>query len=253
MPAAWSTEQVEFLEEKWGAMSIPAIAKALGRSVNAIKLKAYRIGLGAHLYSGKEITFIELCRAMGKGSSYSYSLKRLYENGCPIRWKRVVNDRFAVIDIADFWKWAKKNKHLLDFSKLEKNILGKEPEWVPIKRRADIAAARYKASPWTKTEDSYLISLLNTYQYGYREISIRLLRTEGAIKRRILDLKLKQRPVKAPNHTPWTESEINVVLNMTEAGYRPQVVAEYVDRSAIAIRGLLERTFQTDVFGMVLK
>ena len=66
MPAAWPAEQVEFLEEKWGTCSITQIAKNLGKSVNAIKLKAYKLGMGNSLHSGKEITFIELCRALGK-------------------------------------------------------------------------------------------------------------------------------------------------------------------------------------------
>lgn len=253
MPAAWPVKQVEYLEEKWGTGSITQIAKNLRKSINAVKLKAAKIGLGDHLHSGKEITFFELCCAIGKRNCYSGYLRRWVEYGCPIRYKKVIKDKFAVIDIDDFWKWAKHNKFLMDFSRFQENMLGKEPEWVAVKRRADIAAAQYKTTPWTKTEDNYLISLLNTYQYGYREISIKLRRTEGAIKRRMVDLKLKQRPIKANNHIPWTEAEINTVFNMTEAGYKPQIIAEYVDRSAIAIRGLLERTFQTEVYKMVVK
>lgn len=252
MAAPWTAEEKSYLEETWGKGSIPHIAKCLGKSVNAIKLKAYKLGLGDHLRAGKEITFYELCKAIGKEGCYGGYLKRWTENGCPIRYKKVVKERFAVIDVPDFWKWAKRNKFLLDFSRFEENMLGKEPDWVAVKRRADIAAKKYKTSPWTKTEDAHLISLLNTFKYGYREISVKLLRTEGAIKRRILDLKLKQRPVKADNHIPWTEQEIHTVLNMVEDGYMPHVIAEYVNRSALAIRGLLERTFQTEVYKMVL-
>ena len=132
-------------------------------------------------------------------------------------------------------------------------MLGKEPAWVPIKRRADVAAAKYKTTPWTKAEDNHLISLLNAYQYGYREISIRLCRTEGAIKRRMCDLKLRQRPIKADNHTPWTDAEFETVYNMVKDGYKPQIIAEYINRSACAIRGVLERTFGTEVYKLELK
>lgn len=249
----WGHADVTYLEEHWGKGSLPYIAKCLGRSVNAIKLKANRMGLDSHLHSGKEITFYGLCRALGQHGNYSGYMKSWPYHGCPIRYKKVIKERFAVIDIDDFWKWGKENKHLLDFSKFEENTLGKEPSWVSKKRRADIQFKKYKTTPWTKTDDSYLISLLNAYKYGYRELAIKLLRTEGAIKRRILDLGLKQRPVKADNHNPWIEAEIKTVLDMVEAGYRPQVIAEYIDRSALAIRGLLERTFKTDVYKMCIK
>jgi hypothetical protein len=249
----WTLEDKIYLEEHWGKGSLPYIAKCLNRSINAIKLKAYKLGLGDHLHSGKEITFFDLCKALGRENNYGYYLKRWSEYGCPIRLKKVIKEKFAVMDIEDFWKWAKQNKYLLDFSKFEKHMLGKEPDWVAKKRRADIAAKKYKTTPWTKTEDTYLISLLNSYQYGYREISIKLCRTEGAIKRRIGDLGLKQRPLKADNHIPWTDKEVNTILSMLEDGYKPEVMAEYVNRSALAIRGLLERTFGTEIYRMQVR
>ena len=249
----WTAAEKETLEEMWGKSSIPYIAKTFNKSIDAIKLKAGRMNLGPHLQGGKEITFMELMRALGRTGSFGYIKNSWPEHEFPMRYKKVNQCKFAVVDIDDFWKWAKKHKWLLDFSRFETNALGKEPGWVPIKRRADIMAAKYKTSPWTKTEDDHLISLLNAYKYGYREISIKLYRTEGAIKRRIGDLGLKQRPIKADNHTPWTMEEIEIVFKLVEDGYKPQVIAEYVNRSALAIRGLLERTFENEVYKMVVK
>lgn len=249
----WKPEEIEKLEDMWGKASMPYISKILNRSVAAIKLKASRMQLGPHLQGGKEISFLELLRALGKAGNYSYCRTSWEYHEFPMRYKKVEKCKFAVVDIDDFWKWAKKHKWLLDFSKFETNALGKEPDWVPIKRRADIMAAKYKTTPWTKTEDNHLISLLNAYQYGYREISIKLCRTEGAIKRRMLDLNLKQRPIKADNTIPWTMPEIEKVFSMVEDGYKPHVIAEYVNRSALAIRGLLERTFENEVYKMVIR
>lgn len=249
----WTTAETDYLEERWGNTSIPHIAKTLGKSINAIKLKAGKIGLDTFLQSGEEITFLDLCKALGRPNNYGYWSTSWVTHGFPMKYKKVITKKFMVVNIAAFWKWAEKHKYLVNFAKFETNTLGKEPKWVPIKRRADVEAAKYKTTPWTKAEDNHLISLLNTYKYGYREISIRLSRTEGAIKRRVCDLKLKQRPIKAENHTPWTDNEIQTVFTMVEKGYKPQVIAEYIDRSACAIRGLLERTFGTEVYKMELK
>ena len=41
----WSLEELQYLEEKWGVTSIPAIAKHLGRSIQSVKSKTYKSGL----------------------------------------------------------------------------------------------------------------------------------------------------------------------------------------------------------------
>ena len=86
-----------------------------------------------------------------------------------------------------------------------------------------------------------MIELVSSQKYGYREISIILKRTEGALKRKMLDLKLDKRPIKADNHIPWTKEEISIVKRLWLKGYKSMVIAEYVNRSALAINGLLER------------
>ena len=49
---SWSAEEIAYLEEKWGVTSIPAIAKKLNRSINSIKCKAKKIGLGRFYHQG---------------------------------------------------------------------------------------------------------------------------------------------------------------------------------------------------------
>jgi DNA-binding CsgD family transcriptional regulator len=41
----WSNEEVEYLMDKWGNMSVSNISKKLGRSENAVLLKAYKLGM----------------------------------------------------------------------------------------------------------------------------------------------------------------------------------------------------------------
>lgn len=242
MHRRWTKDEIEYLKNHWGEKSIPAIAKKLNRSVDAVKLKAQRLGLARHIHSGEYITLNQLMQALGRGNVNSYTLiSWVKKRGFPVRTKKSINRKYRVVCLDEFWEWAEKNRTFIDFSKVPQGILGKEPEWVAEQRKADELFAMYKKTPWTKEEDALLKAMLNSYRYSYRDISIRLKRTEGAIKRRIFDLGLKQRPLRADNHNPWTDEEEKILLDLYYKGYRPEVIAEHIDRSAQAIRGKIER------------
>ena len=236
----WSTSELDYLAEKWSVVSIPTIANHLGRSVNAVKLRAYHDRLGSQLHSGEYITFNQLVVAVGKWHS---QLKATWiPKGLPIKYKKQITKSFRIIYIKDFWEWAEHHKDLLEFSTFEPLALGEEPEWVKEKRKADFYAAKYIKTPWTAAQDARLIYMLNAYRYGYREISADLRRTEGAIKRRFHDLNLKQRPIKADNHTLWTNAEVRTLVDMRAKGYGYENIAEKLGtRSALAVRGKVER------------
>lgn len=44
----WKPEEEDYLMEKWGQISVPAIAKKLNRTTNAVKVRAQRLGLSVH-------------------------------------------------------------------------------------------------------------------------------------------------------------------------------------------------------------
>ena len=110
-------------------------------------------------------------------------------------------NRFRVIDIDAFWKWAEDNKSILDFSRFEKYGLGAEPDWVDVKRKADYKKLQLHGqhnAAWTKTEDDKLRYLLGKGTYTYSDLAAELRHSEGAIKRRILDLGINKKPVRCP-------------------------------------------------------
>ena len=43
----WTPEDENYLAEKWGYASVPAIAKKLNRTENAVVVRAQRLGLGS--------------------------------------------------------------------------------------------------------------------------------------------------------------------------------------------------------------
>lgn len=244
----WTNEEEEYLIENWGAISVKTIAKNLGRSENAVVVRKCRLGLGAFLANGDYITWNQLNIALGIGNSGGYKMISWVRNrDFPIHTKKVNNNSFKVVYLDEWWEWAEKNKDLLDFSKFEKNVLGLEPEWVKEKRKMDTENSnKYIKTPWTSVEDSRLEYLIKKQKYTYRELSVMMRRTEGAIQRRICDLGLKERPVKADNYTRWTEQDFEMLGEMIKAGYAYEYMSEKLEKSAKAIRGRVYSMYLTE-------
>ena len=248
----WLPEEEEYLEEHWGAISLPGLARHLGRTVNAIKVRAFRLGLGGMLSAGDYVTFNQLMLTLtDNAQSYSYQMKSWVKNrGLPIRTKRVDKCVWRIVYLDEFWEWAEKHRSFIDFSKLEPLSLGKEPDWVPEQRRKDFQAfALQRKDPWTMDEDSQLKRLLKKQQYGYAELSEILHRSEGAIARRCRDLGLKERPVRADNHgkdSVWTDANYQALAEGIRHGDSYQMIGKAVDRSEKAVRGKVYFTYLTE-------
>lgn len=244
MARVWTSEETNFLQERWGEYDLGRIAKNLNRSESAIYNKVARLGLGSFLENGDYITlntFLNHLRGV-EGVGRSYTIKQLINKGLPVKYRKRHNAKIKVIYIDDFWKWAKKHRTIIDFSNMEENIFGAEPQWVKEQRVADKKHNNfYKNTPWTKSEDNYLISLVKQFKYGYKEISIKTKRTEGAIKRRLSDLKIKERPLRSPN-SKWTDEKISKVIELYKKGYSPDIISLEIDgKSAQAVSGRMER------------
>ena len=210
------------------------------------------MGLGRFLDSSDYITWKQLLEILGSVSGHK-STSWIEKRGFPIYTKKVRNASFRVVKIDEFWKWAEEHKELLDFSRFEENILGKEPEWAKEKRRLDKEKNRkYKTSPWTKTEEEQLKFLLRQQKYTYNEIAQKLGRNEGAIQVRMLDLKVKDRPLKAKAQV-WNEEQKETLIHLIEKGYSYELLAEQLGRSSKAIRGFVYRIYGTENLDKVRK
>lgn len=237
MNKIWTSEEVEFLRESWGNFSIPYICKALGRSKSAIQNKVTRLGLGYHFNNGNLITFNQLITALGLGSSYTLLRDKYSKAGLNIIYKTVNTRRIAKVDLDHFWKWAKDNKNILNFSKFEKGTLGKEPTWVEEKRKADrlnptkISHNRV----WTKEDDNRLVSKTKSCRYTYKDLAEELNRTENAIKRRLIDLGVPYRPVPLDCHAKWTTEEKENMIELYKKGYDTYTIAKILNKSQFGI------------------
>ncbi len=252
----WTEEEERRLSEEWGMYSVDTIAKRLGRSRNAILVRVARLGLGAHLENSSMISFNVLLKELGHSGGYEDRLKKFESAGLKIHTQRVRDCSFRMVDIDEFWEFAEKNKQLIDFSRFDENALGYEPEWVKIKRSEDFrrrCAVKPHNEKWTEAEDRELVRLLRTYRYTYPVIASRLLRSEGAIQRRVNDLGIKERPLKADNHNLWTEEQLQTLCRMIKSGSNYESMSRVIGKSSKAIRGKVFTVYLTENLAKVSK
>lgn len=249
MNRKWTKEDVEYLKEKWGNVSISSIAKKLNRSVNAVKLKAKRLGLGPMLENGSYVTLNQVAIALTGRNFSSYYKKSWIENrGMPVHNKKVINNTFKIIYLDEFWKWAEKNRSFLDFSKMEPLTLGKEPAWVNEQRKKDYKSnALQRKDRWMPYEDDKLRYLLKQQKYGYAEVAEILHRSEGAIQRRCTDLGIRERPVKADiGGNLWTDDMYRIITKGIKNGDSYSLIANRIGKSEKAVRGKVYNKYLTE-------
>lgn len=245
----WTQEEHDYLAEHWGTTPIPTLCKTLDRSKSAILLKVHKMRLPAFLDAGDYITLNQLLEAVtGTNSAYSYKMQSWVQNrDLPIHYKQVNGNKWRVVYIKEFWRWAEKNRSFLDFSKMEPLALGKEPEWVDDQRRCDHHAfAIQRKDPWTISDDDRLKAYLKLHRYGYAELSKMLTRSAGAIQRRICDLGIKERPIRADKNNEWTHDNYIALADGIRAGNSYTQIGNIIGRSEKAVRGKVYYTYLTE-------
>ena len=182
MRRKWTDDDVNSLCEMWGNSSVERICTKLERSKSSVIQKVNRLKLGAFLDNSIYITKHQLFVALGNFDSYK-NVSWFKNRGLKTHKVKRGKQTFNMILIDEFWKWAYENMNFLDFSSFQRNSLGKEPKWVDEKRRKDIKKSyQFKRTPWSEFEDKELMRLLSKYKYSYKELSLKLQRTEGAIQ-----------------------------------------------------------------------
>ena len=171
--------------------------------------------------------------------------KKFENHNIPIKKMKIIDKSVKMVNINEFWKWAEKNKEILNFADFEEGALGKEPLWVKEKRNIDKNSLNKinRNRLWTKYEEQLLISKVKSMRYTYEELSKEFNRTEGAIKSRLNKLQTPYRPLERDRHIIWTEEENNTLLQMYKEGYGANQIARKINKSEFSVKervGILE-------------
>lgn len=240
---AWTSDEIRYLQEKWGTASFATMANVLKRTPSAIKQKARNLKLGPFKESGDYVTVNQLHKTV---CGWKWTVQKddswIKKRNFPVRYQQVLKRKIKVVGLDDWWEWAEKHQDFLDFSKFEKYSLGAEPDWVEAKRLKDMRSDKItKGSFFTKKEDETLKALLSQHRYTYTEISRKMGRSIPAIEKRISRLNIKDRPLKVDKYTKWTDEEVNTMMQMLAAGLSKCEISEQIGKSTKAIEAKLHR------------
>ena len=133
----WTKEEEELLSDLWGNMSADKIAEKLNRTVSSVKNKAFQLELGSQIENNYDgLTISEIVKLFNVShetvSIYWVSLGLQYTSR-----KLSKTKKYRYVTIENLLSFLEKNQNIWDSRYLEKNILGKEPDWMIEKRKRD--------------------------------------------------------------------------------------------------------------------
>lgn len=131
---AWQKHEIDYISMKVGHVSYDYMARKLGRSKNAIELKLKRLGMGNTKEQTGLITALELSKLIGVDHK---TVRRWIEKKGLKASRRKTRglQAFLMVSPEDWWKWADKHRHMIDFSRIEPGTILPEPDWVADARK----------------------------------------------------------------------------------------------------------------------
>lgn len=183
----WTQDDIDKLYELWGEKTIPQIARSLGRTNEAVKIKAVRLGLrGQTTYGGlMSARAVSLLLGVDVHAVTDYWIPKYGLKG---KKKTVLtNGKKTLIYFDDLLEWLKCNQDKWDSRRVEPYALGQEYDWLKEKRRADAALPARRLQKWTPYEDNSLIAMFRK-GVKQKDIADYLGRSRAAVQHRLMRL-----------------------------------------------------------------
>lgn len=173
MRRKWTEKEEAYMYSKYLTQPVIKTAEHLERSVISVKRKAEKLGLNHYL---DNIGAKAIARCFGCDVSVVIRWIDYFE----LPAKKIVcsNQTRYIIDSVDFWKWAKENKDIINWSKYELGSLLPEPAWVKLEKSR--FQNRNSRKRFTEAEKSYIRYLLRQGN-SYKKISIEVGRSYYSI------------------------------------------------------------------------
>lgn len=182
----WTQKELDYIQEVWGEKTIPQIAKHLGRSVNAVKVKTNRLGYTGQKWYGNMMSARKVSELLGVDvhAVCDYWIPKCGLKG---KAKRLGTSKktTTIIMFDDLLLWLEEHQDLWDSRRLELYALGMEYDWLTEKRKADATKPIRKAQKWTAQEDARLIAMFKRGGMTYAEMAAELGRPVSGVEHRI--------------------------------------------------------------------
>lgn len=180
-PRRWTVDEIDYLKENVGFRRIKDIAETLGRTETAVTLKLKRLGIGTSRSVSGKVTSGELADLLGVDRN---TVKWwIVHHHLPATKKVTYKKRkYTLISPEEFWNWAKDHRERIDFSKVVKNSLPPEPDWLEEERRTPSYQKR-NYQGWSTKEDQMLATYIDE-GLSYKEIAEIMNRSFYSVERR---------------------------------------------------------------------
>ena len=199
----WLDEEVTYLEEKWGIISVDCIAKKLGRTKNAILLKAHKIGLREQsIANGTYLTPKDISSVLGVGTRTVYNwmklgylkYKRLKVNS--VKKYQITTSNFKMFLESYQDKWDARNADIVFinccFTTCRSSEASNLPNWLMDKVKLDKQKETLKlVKPWTVKEEAVLQCMINIGK-THQEIACILKRSVFSVRGKAYSKKREQ-------------------------------------------------------------
>lgn len=182
----WTQKELDYIAEVWGEKTIPEIARHLGRSIDAVKVKTQRLGYTGQKWYGGMMSARKVSELLGVDV---HAVCDYWIPKCGLKGKRkrlgTSKKTTTIIMFEDLLAWLETHQELWDSRRLELYALGAEYEWLVKKRKADALRPGRCAQKWTPQEDARLVALFRCGNMTYAEIAAELGRPESGIGHRL--------------------------------------------------------------------
>lgn len=195
----WTPEEDDYLLKYVGHKTYDQMAKHLNRTPVAIEGRINTLGIKNKHIETNTFTASEIGRVLGKSHETirrwinSYGLKAEQKN---TSYEGNNFNRYY-IKPEDVWGFVEENKHLIDFTKIQRGILLPEPHWLreEILKAFDGRQCK-RGKPWTDQEREMALGM---YYSGanFNDISKELGRSVKGVEKQIYKLINQNLPVTA--------------------------------------------------------
>lgn len=194
----WTYADEQELLNRLGDTTIPRIATSLGRSIESVIRKLERLGYYDKAVETGAFRTYELADVIGVDPTTilrwikeeSLPAHRYYSEG-----KHDKRKRYHYVFPHEFWKWAKKNNSLINFHKLQRDVLLPEPEWLNEAIQNEKKAARTQAY-WTADEDKQIFDMFYNKGMTQESIGRYIGRSRRAVQKRLSVLREQNKSCK---------------------------------------------------------
>ena len=184
----WTQEELDYMQANWGEKTIPQIAKHIGRTVTAVRVKYKRMGLSGQKWYGDMMSARKVSELLGI-DVHTVTDYWIPKCGLKGRKKKLAEKgSCTIIMFSDLLTWLEANQDKWDSRRVEILGLGMEYDWLQEKRKKDAALPERRAQKWTPFEDGRIISMFRRGM-TYAEIATEIGdRSACAVEHRLLRL-----------------------------------------------------------------